>query len=55
MTRCPTITFKVAKVPKTLAKHISTKVTFKLLQGTDMFTLIYVYVEYENNNSFWHI
>jgi len=28
MTKCPTITFQVAKVPNTLAKNISTKVFF---------------------------
>ena len=30
MLRCPTINFQVAKVPKTLAKHIITKVSFNI-------------------------
>ena len=30
MSRCPTFTFQVSKMSKWLAKHISTKVTFKI-------------------------
>jgi len=51
MSPCSTITFQVAKVPKTLAKHISTNFPSKLLHGTDIFTLSYVYVEYEKSIS----
>ena len=54
MSRCPTFTFQLAKVPKTLAKHISTNVSYKIILATDMFTLTYFCVEYENNISSWH-
>jgi len=39
MSRCPTFTFQVSKVPKqTTANHISTKFLSKLFFGTDIFT-----------------
>jgi len=55
MPRCPTITFQVAKVPKTLAKHNSTKVSFKFTPRTEIFTLTYIYVEYEDSITSCHI
>jgi len=39
MTRCTTTTYQLADVPKhTAAKHISSKVSFKITLWTDMFT-----------------
>jgi len=38
-----------------LAKHISTKVSSKLLLGKDMFTLTLVDFEYETSVSIWHL
>ena len=34
---------------KKLAKHVSTKVSFKLLLGKDIFTMTYVDLEYETS------
>jgi len=42
MSRCPTFTFQVSIMLKWLAKHICTKVSFKILLGKDMFTLKFV-------------
>ena len=39
MSQCPTIHLQFAKVPKTLAKHINTKLFFKISFATGMFTL----------------
>ena len=38
---------------KMIAKYISTKVSFKLLLGKDMFTLKLFEVEYETSVSIW--
>ena len=35
------------------AKHISTKVSYKIIIGKDMYTLTLVDLEYENSDSIW--
>ena len=56
MSRCPTITFQIAKVSKTNTFHTyRLKFHSKLFFGTDMFTLTYVYVDYEISISSWRI
>ena len=42
MTWCPTINFHVSRMSKWLAKHISTKVSFKITILKDRFTLTFV-------------
>ena len=53
MWRCPTFTFKVSIMSECLAKHISTKVSFKITIRKDMFTLTFVDLENETNISIW--
>jgi hypothetical protein len=53
MSPCPTFNFQISVISKWLAKHISTKVSFKLLLGNDMFTLTLVDLEYETSVSIW--
>ena len=53
MSRCPTFTFQVSIMSKLLAKHISTKVSKKLILGKDMFTLTFVDLENETSISIW--
>ena len=53
MTRCPTINFQPSIISQCLAKHISTKVSFKIANRKDMFTLTLVELEYETSVSIW--
>ena len=47
MSLCPTINIQLSIMSKWLFKHISTKVSLKLLLGKVMFTLTLVDLEYE--------
>jgi len=53
MSRCPTFNFQHSIMSKLLAKHIRTKVSFKILLGKGMFTLTFVDLENETSISIW--
>ena len=53
MTQCPTINFQLSKMSKRLAKHISTKVSFKITVRKRHFYITLVDLEYETSVSIW--
>ena len=53
MSRCPTLTFQVKIMTKCLAKHIGTKVSFKITIRKRHVTLTFVDLENETSISIW--
>ena len=53
MSGCPTFTFQVSIVSKWHAKHISTKVSFKITIRKQMYTHTFVDLENETSISIW--
>ena len=53
MSSCPTINFQLSIMSKWLPKHISTKVSYNLLLGKEMFTMTLVDLECETSISVW--
>ena len=53
MSRCPTFTFQVSIISKRLAKHISTKVSFKITIRKRHVYMTFVDLENETSNSIW--
>jgi len=55
MSRCHTIKFQTSIISKSLVKHISTKVSFKITILKDMFKLTFVYLEYKTSYFIWNL
>ena len=53
MSRCQAFIFQVSIMSKCLAKHISTKVSFKITIRKRHFTLTFVDLENETSISIW--
>ena len=53
MSRCATFNLQPSIMSKLLAKHISTKVSFKITTRKDMFRLSFVDLENETSISIW--
>ena len=55
MSRFPTFTFQLSIMSKFLAKHISTKVCFKITIRKTHVYMTYVDFEYETSISIWEL